>query len=148
MQTLSRENVLREIQALELKLAELRAMLPTALKSFFRFRGKPFRYCMVYALDREQAEAKLFERLAEQYGPDGFTVHPVVDTYATPQAAAANSQGNLLACLSRADVQEFLADWEAEQVGRVDDPSKPEHLPKSQLERDIDVYRYRLQSQT
>lgn len=137
----TREEILKAISDCEARLIALRSRLPSCIKTFFRFRGTPFRYLWVYAASREEGEKKAFDRLAADYGPDGFKMHRAVETYADAAAAAANSQGNLLKCLSRDDAREFLKDWDANKQGRAVDPDRPKHLPASGIERDVEAFR-------
>lgn len=138
--TIDRESILQEINELETRLAELRAALPTAIKSFFRFRCHPERSVWVYALTRDEAERKLHARMNASYGNQWSKASNVVDHYKSPTVAAVHSPGSLLRALGEADAHEFIADYRDDQKGRVDDPSRPKNLPKSQLEQDVDSY--------
>jgi len=138
--TESREAILREIQILEKRVVELRSSLPSCLKSFFRFRVKPGKFCWAYALTRDEAEQKVIDRMNESY-PDGWQMTSgVVDQLNDPMHAANEASGNLLQCVGEADAQEFATDWAVEQAGKVPDPDRPKHLPKSRLEMDLEDY--------
>lgn len=145
----TREKILKEIDTLETRLAELRSRIPTAIKSFYRFRCRPPKFVWVYASSRDEAEAKLHDRMNCDYPPDSAgnptwsVASGVVDIFHEPQVAAANSPGNLLSCLTAADAAEFIADFRENERGREVDPEKT-NLPKSQLEQDIESYEYRL----
>lgn len=135
----TRDEILREISDLESRLEELRALLPSCLKTFYRFRCRPEKYVWVYAENREQADQRLRDRMKRTYG-DGQAwqvVSKVVDQYNDPQVAAAQSHGNLLTYLSENEARSFVKDYHETQKGKVADPDRPKHLPQSQLERDI-----------
>jgi hypothetical protein len=147
--TLTRDEILAEIQGCETRLVELRAMLPTTTKSFFRFRTRPEKFVFIYADCREIAERKLHERMNKNYPPDEsdsprwWIVSQVVDIYHDASIAAANTPGNLLTSLSPADAAEFVRDYRENERGRVDDPNRPKNLPKSQVERDVENWEAR-----
>lgn len=135
-----RQAILNEINELEIRLVELRAMLPTAIKSFFRFRCKPERFVWVYGLTRAEAENKLRARMNRDYGSEWQLTSNVVDQYNDPAIAATNSPGSLLQALPKADAKEFIADYRENENGRVADPDRPKNLPKSQIEQDVEAY--------
>jgi hypothetical protein len=145
----TRDEILAEIDSCETRLLELRAMLPTTIKAFYRFRVRPGKYAWVYADSRETADRKLRERMNRDYPPDEMNrprweiASHVVDVYHDAVIAAVNAPGNLLTCISAADAAEFARDFRDNARGRVDDPNRPKHLPKSQLERDVELYEIR-----
>lgn len=136
--TESREAILREINMLEDRLFELRASLPSCLKSFFRFRVKPGKFSWAYAITRDEAEAKVTARMNASYEDGWEFTSKVVDQFNDPQNAANQSSGNLLLCLPEADALEFATDWDVEQAGKTKDKSKSKDFPKSRLECDIE----------
>lgn len=140
MTRLSREEILSEISKHESRLTELRQMLPTAIKSFFRFRCKPEKFVWVYADSRELAERKLHERMNAAYGSGWEMSSCVVDQFNDPKSAAANTPGSLCRALTETEAREFIRDFRADQKGRADDPNKPKNLPKSQLEQDVESF--------
>jgi len=151
--TLTREEILAEINQCETRLIELRAMLPSCLKSFFRFRVRPGKYAWVYADTREVADRKLRERMNRDYPPDEMkrpgwqVVSKVVDVYHDAEIAATNTPGPLTTSLSAADAAEFVRDYRENERGRVDDPDRPKNLPKSQVQRDVENYEERQRQQ-
>lgn len=134
--SLTRQQILNEISQLESRLIELRDLLPSTIKSFYRFRCHPERHVFIYAGDRKTAEEKLRERMDTNYGDNWSIASGVVDVFNDPKIAACNSPGNLMRALSQADAQEFLADYRADQIGRAEEKGR-ENLAKSQLEIDI-----------
>lgn len=138
-ETIDRCELIDEINRLELRLIELRAMLPSAVKLFFRFRCSPQRYVWVYALSQEIAERQLHARMNRQYGESWRVASAVVDVYSEPEKAAVDAPDSILKCLSREEALDFLADWKNDRQHR---PKKPrrENLPKSQLEIDIEAF--------
>ena len=138
--TANRDTILRKINECEIRLVELRATLPTAIMSFFRFRCKPEKHVWVYALTRQEAEQKLRDRMNTNYGSEWQIASNVVDQYNDPVIAAINTPGSLLRALSEADARKFIADWRDDQKGRTVDVDRPKNLPKSQLEQDIEDY--------
>lgn len=136
-ETLSREDILREIAEHESRLGELRAMLPSCIKSFYRFRCRPEKFVWTYAETREEAEQNIRARMNGKYGNDWRVISQVVDQYNDPQIAATQCHGNLLTYLSEKEAREFVKDYHANQKGKVADPDRPKHLPMSQIERDV-----------
>lgn len=139
-ETLDRNEVLREIAECEARIDELRALLPTCIKTFFRFRCRPEKYVWVYAETREQAEQRLHARMQRTYTDKEKTwelVSKVVDQYNDPQIAAAQSHGNLLTYLTEDEAREFFNDYRANKRGMAPDANRPKHFPPSQLERDV-----------
>ena len=138
-----RDEILQAIAFHDAQLVTLRAKLPTSVKNFYRFRCKPERFVWVYAANREQADARLHERMNKSYG-DGWSITVnVVDLYENPIDASANASGNLFRCLGEAEAREFLEDWKANQRGRADAP-KLKHVVKNQLEHDAEEYEKQL----
>ncbi|MBA2113667.1 hypothetical protein [Bremerella alba] len=137
--TLDRNDILREIAECEARIDELRALLPTCIKTFFRFRCRPEKYVWVYAENREQAEQRLHARMHKTYGNTEAwqVVSKVVDQYDDPQNAAVQSHGNLLTYVTEAEAREFVNDYRANERGKTPDPNRPKHLPLSQLEKDV-----------
>lgn len=139
-ETRTRSEILREITELECRIEELRALLPTCIKSFFRFRCRPEKYVWVYAETREQAEQRLHARMQRNYNEKGKTwelVSKTVDQFNDPQVAAAQCHGNLLTYLTEDQAREFFNDYQANERGKAPDPNRPKHFPPNQLERDI-----------
>lgn len=134
---LTREEILREIAEHEIRLDELRAMLPSCMKSFYRFRCHPEKYVWAYAASREEAQHSVRARMNKNYGRDWKVVSGVVDVYNDPQIAATQCNGNLLTYLSENEAREFVKDYHANLRGKVADPDRPKHLPQSQIERDV-----------
>lgn len=151
--TLSRDEILAEINDCETRLIELRTMLPSCLKSFFRFRVKPGKFAWVYADCREIAGRKLRERMDRDYKPDELNrpgweiVSKVVDIYHDAEIAATNTPGSLLTSLMAADAAEFVRDYRENERGRIIDPNRPKNLPPSQVERDVAHYEERQRQQ-
>lgn len=147
--TPTRDEILAEINQCETRLIELRALLPSCLKSFFRFRVKPGKYAWVYADTRQIADAKLRERMNRDYPPNELNqsgwelASSVVDVYHDAEIAAVNTPGSLLTSLSASDAAEFARDYRENERGRVDEPNRPKHLPKSQVERDVETWERR-----
>lgn len=144
MTTTTREGILREINQLETRLTELRAMLPSPFRTLFRYRCSPANQKVwVYAATREEADEKLQQKMSQDYGTDGWQIDsPVVDEFDHPDHAVGLTEGNLLQCLSYADAEQLLQDSENDQKGRSAD--RPKGL-KTRLERDIEAYRRSIQ---
>jgi hypothetical protein len=142
-----RPDVLQAIAFHETRLLELRQKLPTAIKLFYRYRCKPEQFVWVYASSREQADQRLHARMRKSYGDSWSIAVNVVDVFADPENAAANSPGSLFRSLTDAEAREFLADYRADQRGRVE-KSKLKHVGKSQLEHDAEAFeKYLLQQE-
>jgi hypothetical protein len=139
-----RVDILKQIEFHELQIQELHARLPRAVKTFFRFRVTPGKYCWSYALTRTQAEKNVIDRMQRDYGPEGFTMLPVVDEFSDPVHAAGHSAGNLLRCLTEKEANEFITDWQADAPSR---PVRPKDYPKSRVDSDIEDYLYALRQQ-
>jgi hypothetical protein len=144
--TADRAAILEEIGQLEMKLAELRAMLPSPVKNFYCFRCHPESRVWVYAASREQANQRLYDRMNRAYGDSWNIASKSVQVYSNARDAAANSPGNLFRSLADAEAREFLADYRADQNGRAEQP-KPKHVPKSQLEIDAEHFEKQLRQQ-
>ncbi|ADB15140.1 hypothetical protein Psta_0452 [Pirellula staleyi DSM 6068] len=118
-------------------------MLPSSVKSFFRFRCKPEQFVWVYAETREQAEQRLHARMKKNYGTGWSIASKVVDEFTAPEHAAANSPGSLLQSVPEVEGREFLEDYRANERGRLEQP-KLKNIVKSQLEYDIESFEKRL----
>ena len=143
-----REEILAEIAELEARLFVLREQLPSPVKAFYRFRVHPGKFCWVYASSREQSQERVIARMDADYPSDvpatrrWEIVSKVVDVIHDPVDAANQTSGSLLRSVSREQAIEFLADYKANQQGRVTD--RPKELPSSTLERDIRAFEHQL----
>lgn len=132
---LTRNEILNEIAQHETRLEELRAMLPSCMKTVYRFRTRPERYTYIYAINREQAERRLHERMAHRK-TEWSLASTVVDAFHDPAIAVNQCRGNLLTYLTEREAREFAQDYRASQAGKTND--RPKDAPKSQLERDVE----------
>ncbi len=132
--TPDREEILAEIAQHESAIKTLRQQLPSAVQPFFRFRlTRPANsFVFAYASSLETAKDQVFERLAGEYGVDGFALHPKVDKYNTPEDAANQAEGNLCRCLYPEEARSFCSDYRADHP---DMGKKKENRP--QVEYDI-----------
>lgn len=135
----TREEILDEIKQLEMRLTELRAILPSSFKTLFRFRCSPANQKVwVYAATRSEADAKLHQKMSQDYGPDGWQlISKVVEEFDHPDQAVGLTEGNLLHSLGKADAELLFQDWQQDQKGR--SANRPKGL-KTRLERDIEAY--------
>lgn len=141
-----RDDQLQAIAFHEMRLTLMRAALDTAIKRFYHFRCHPQQHVYVYAADKQQASARLRERMSRSYGNEGEgwkITSQVVKVYDDPIEACNAAPDNLLRCLSESEAREFIADYDADKKGRAE-PPRPKDVPMPQLERDIENYRIRL----
>lgn len=140
--TESRAEILREIAEHERRIFELRQMLPTCLKSFWRFRCRPERFVFIYAETRDEAERKLRAKMNREYGDSWEVVSGVVDQFLDPATAANHSPGSLCRAIGEADAIEFIRDWRASRASGGDTENRPKlkNLPANQLETDIEHF--------
>ncbi|EAQ81742.1 hypothetical protein [Blastopirellula marina] len=135
----TREEILQEISQHETRIFELRQLLPSALKSFFRFRCRPEKFVWVYALTHEEAVRKLHARMNLNYGANWEVASRVVDRIDDPREAANTASCNLLTHLTLDDAREFVNDYRANQRGRATG-EKLKHAPQSRIEQDIESW--------
>ncbi len=104
----TREAILQDIAQHEQRIAELRAILPSAFKTLFRFRCKPGNQKVwIYAATREEADRKLRDRMAPSYGNEWSLASPIADEYASPKEAVGETSGSLFHSLTRDDAEEL-----------------------------------------